>query len=80
MCYAVTPTNAHISGFRVPKQHQLTNYLILPKRSACTSTRERLCAYVWRETNFATMNQDRQKLLRVSLSVDRYRLGVYHTP
>ena len=80
MHHAVTPTNAHISGFRVPRQLQLTNCSIHPKRSACTSTRARLCAYAWRETNFAMMSQGHQKRLRVSLSVDRYKLGVYHTP
>jgi hypothetical protein len=42
--HSVTPTNAHISGFQAQRQRQLTNCSILPKLSACTSTKARSCA------------------------------------
>jgi hypothetical protein len=77
--YTAIPTNAHISGFRAPRQRLLTNSSILPRRSGCTSTKARLCAYVWREMSFAMMNRVRQKQPRVSSLVDKARHDVYRT-
>ena len=77
--YTAIPTNVHISGFRVPRQRQPTNYSILPKRSVCTLTKARSCGCVWREMSFATMNRARQKPPRVSSLVDKARYGVYRT-
>ena len=76
---AATPTNARISGYQAPKQHQPTNCSTLQKQSAFTSTRARSCACASRETSSATTSQDPQKRPRVSSSVDKCRLGVCHT-
>ena len=75
--HPVIPTNAHISGFRAPRQRRPTNCSILPNPSGCTSTKARSCAYEWRETNSAMMSRARRKRPRVSTSADQ--LGVYHT-
>lgn len=75
--HPVIPTNAHISGFRAPRQRRLTNCSTLPNPSGFTSTKARSCAYEWRGTNSVTMSRAHRKRPRVSTSADQ--LGVYHT-